>query len=418
MLYQQTDDELILFIRDKKREAVREKAFGVITTLDIQTVVAKILFSQEDEIAVKEKFRNDPKFWQQQKEKFVKEFRKNPKALSDKIWESVNKYRVEFEKENLEEFLEFYFNDEDEAISQEMFKVFLDVKQLYKEKNTNTLNAFFVHPLLELIDKVNTFMAKLNIFDFSTLSTENQPRTKLSIFEGESKSDETKKEQVKTKGLFGFIRGVFKSKTINEQQEIRVLAELDLENTSKYYNADKDKLEQSFIVNVGDKTYIFTLNIGYNSDIYLTLDYMNGEIVQMTDMDKVKDYLGIGFRVSDDKKTLYIIKTDNFNEDTKIYPLNEQWDIPFQNMNETDSVEFDKNIDFSDDEKNAIKKDTGTNDTADIYLDDYIDNPSELQAKIKNASENNELIIVHFFRNNDSIHKIIIKIHYNIIFIN
>ena len=202
--------------------------------------------------------------------------------------------------------------------------------------------------------------------------------------------------------MFGFIRGVFKSKTINEQQEIRVLAELDLENTNKYYNADKDKLEQSFIVNVGDKTYIFTLNIGYNSDIYLTLDYMNGEIVQMTDMDKVKDYLGIDFRVSDDKKTLYIIKTDNFNEDTKIYPLNEQWDIPFQNMNETDSVEFDKNIDFSDDEKNAIKKDTGTNDTADIYLDDYIDNPSELQAKIKNASENNELIIVHFFRNNDS----------------
>ncbi|GEM_PF-5248910 len=215
---------------------------------------------------------------------------------------------------------------------------------------------------------------------------------------GEQTQSQQEQEEIK-KGFFGrFFSKLFSSR---KSKTSDVLAELNLENKDKYYDADKDKLEQQFLVNVGDNTYIFTLNIGYNSDVYFTLDYMNGEIVDMAEMDKVQDYLGIDFDVSADNKTLYIIKTNNFNEGTQIYPLNDNWDIPFQNMDKTASVEFGENIDLSDAEKRAIEKDTGTVGSTYIYLDDYIDNTSALQAKIKQASDKNELIIIHFFRNNN-----------------
>ena len=198
-------------------------------------------------------------------------------------------------------------------------------------------------------------------------------------------------------------RDLTESKTDNVQEEQRVLAEIDLENINKYYKEGSDTLKQSFVVNVGDNTCIITFTIGFNSDMYFELDSMNGEKASGLDVyNKVKDFLGIDIKVSEDKKTLYFVKASNFNENTKIYPLDKQFGISFKDTYEPVSFEFGKNINFSDSEINAVKKDTGATETTDIYLDDYLGAPSELQAKIKNASDNNELIVIHFFRNNTS----------------
>lgn len=180
LLYQETNDEMILFVRNKKREIVREKAFSTISTLDIQTVVAKMLFPQEDENIVKEKFRTDPKYWQEQKQKFIEEFKRNPKLWSNRIWDAIDKFRVEFEEENLKTFFEFYFNEEDERISGEMLGIFSRIEQSYKDTTTNIA---FISPVVMFFNRAKNFMPQLNIFGSSTDSTKFTTKQRQTLIE-------------------------------------------------------------------------------------------------------------------------------------------------------------------------------------------------------------------------------------------
>lgn len=186
LLYQETNDEMILFVRNKKREIVREKAFSTISTLDIQTVVAKMLFPQEDENIVKEKFRTDPKYWQEQKQKFIEEFKRNPKLWSNRIWDAIDKFRVEFEEENLKTFFEFYFNEEDERISGEMLGIFSRIEQYYKDTTTNMV---FISPVVMFFNRAKNFMSQLNIFGSSINSAilpENMSTVNTMLQQGRS----------------------------------------------------------------------------------------------------------------------------------------------------------------------------------------------------------------------------------------
>ena len=376
VLYEYSNDPVLKYIRGKNNEKIRERAFEIIFTRTPEFIFDA--FSETEK-------------------EFIDEFLLNTEVVKDICLDLADKSKLEFDDDVLKAFLELYFTDKDIEINNKI------IDEMGYQKKESLINVLMRRILLRFDRDGVEITQRLRGKAGERFSKYKPVRASIfGDFTGtDNQTEETKQSQ---NNIVDFIKGIFKPKAKNDnvQQELRPLAKLnlDFENINKYYDIGKDKIEQNFIVNIGDNTYFITLNIVSDTDIYFTLDYKDGSL-DAKDVGKVTEYLGIDFKVSDDKKSLYLVKTDNFNESTKIYPLNGHLDISFQDMYEPVSIEFEKNIDFSDSEISAIEKDTGTTTSTDIYLDDYLDNPSELQAKIKQASENNELIVIHFFRNNN-----------------
>jgi len=159
VMYEDNVNETILELRERKTEAVREKAFSILTTLSLKTVIAKMLFPNEELSQVEKQFINDSKYWQEQKQIFINAFNNNPQAWYDKIWEMVDKNKVEIDKENFGIFLNFYFNSEDKKVSDEMLLFFSRIERLYQEEKTPEVRLY----TLKLLRKAKQHLAKIDI---------------------------------------------------------------------------------------------------------------------------------------------------------------------------------------------------------------------------------------------------------------
>ncbi|MBO7431957.1 MAG: hypothetical protein J6U02_03565 [Elusimicrobia bacterium] len=160
-MYRPDVNETVLELRKRKTEAVREKAFSIVTTLNLKTAVARMFFADEEDInKVEKKIMNDSKYWQGLKHSFVEMFKYNPQLWYDRMWDMVDKDKVEFDKENFKTFLDFYFNADDEKVSDDMILFLSKIEKYYREEK----NPEHHFKTMEILQKAKEYFAKIDLF--------------------------------------------------------------------------------------------------------------------------------------------------------------------------------------------------------------------------------------------------------------
>nr|MCR4663595.1 HD domain-containing protein [Endomicrobiaceae bacterium] len=186
VMYSESANKTILEVRRRKFEAVREKGFGILTTLNIKTMIAKMLFPQEDLSLIEKKFINNPEYWQEQKQKFIKAFNSNPQAWYDKLWEMVDKTKIEPDKENFEIFLNFYFSSKDKKVSDDMLIFFSKMERFYQEKKHSEVRLSS-----KLLRKAKQYLGQIDVvgdtfFDKGSILSENMSAVNEMLQQGKS----------------------------------------------------------------------------------------------------------------------------------------------------------------------------------------------------------------------------------------
>ena len=185
-MYEPKVNETVLELRRRKIEAVREKAFSIVTTLNLKKVIARMFFSQEEDAEkVEKKMINDSLYWQGIKHSFVEMFKYNPQLWYDKIWDMVDKDNIEIDKENFENFLDFYFNAYDEKVSDDMILFLSKIEKYYREEK----NPGHHLRTMEILKKAKEYFAKIDLFgdiEEGSILSENMETVNEMLQQGKS----------------------------------------------------------------------------------------------------------------------------------------------------------------------------------------------------------------------------------------